>query len=221
MIVALWVLTPPIGGGTAYVTARLLRSDQLSERVLVPILAGLVGIIIASMEFSLLGPVGETRSMAAAVAAVIPGPTATWQVVMISVGFALVLAGWLARAMVQDADTAQRNFLLALGALVAFSAGGGKVELAIGPLLPLFESLSLAVPIVVILIGGGLGLLAGSWMAAPRMIKSLTQDYSAINCRPRSGICNRTSSDLFRPSDVVQRNFRQRHRREWLRRWRR
>jgi PiT family inorganic phosphate transporter len=75
----------------------------------------------------------------------------------------------------------QRHFLLALGGLVAFSAGGSQVGLALGPLLPLLDSFEL--PLVALLLGGGLGLLVGSWTGAPRMIKALSQDYSALGPR--------------------------------------
>ena len=33
------------------------------------------------------------------------------------------------------------------------------------------------------LLGGGIGLLAGSWTGAPRMIKALSQDYSSLGPR--------------------------------------
>jgi PiT family inorganic phosphate transporter len=182
MIVTMWVLTPVIGIITGYVTARLLRGKLVSEHVLMPILGGIVGFIIANMGFGLLGPPGEAASIAAVVATRGPGPSVGWRV-GVSLVFGFVLAAVLARAMARDSNAAQRHFLLALGGLVAFSAGGAKVGLAVGPLLPLFESLSLKVPLVVVLIGGGIGLLVGSWTAAPRMIKALTQDYSSLGPR--------------------------------------
>jgi PiT family inorganic phosphate transporter len=80
-----------------------------------------------------------------------------------------------------DEAAGQRQFLLVLGALVAFSAGGSQVGLAIGPLVPLLDGV--AVPLPAVLAGGGLGLLAGSWTGAPRMIKALAQDYSSLGPR--------------------------------------
>jgi PiT family inorganic phosphate transporter len=68
-----------------------------------------------------------------------------------------------------------------LGGLVAFSAGGSQVGLAIGPLLPLVDPFD--VPLIAVLIGGGLGLLIGSWTGAPRMIKAISQDYSSLGPR--------------------------------------
>jgi PiT family inorganic phosphate transporter len=78
-----------------------------------------------------------------------------------------------------DTTVAIREFLLAMGALVAFSAGGTQVGLALGPLLPLLDPYEL--PLTLVLVGGGVGLLAGSWTGAPRMIKALSQDYSSLN----------------------------------------
>jgi PiT family inorganic phosphate transporter len=68
-----------------------------------------------------------------------------------------------------------------LGGLVAFSAGGSQVGLAIGPLLPLVDPFE--IPLVAVLVGGGVGLLVGSWTGAPRMIKALSQDYSSLGPR--------------------------------------
>jgi len=70
-----------------------------------------------------------------------------------------------------------------LGALVAFSAGGSQVGLALGPLLPLFDTTSVEIPLIALLFGGGVGLLLGSWTAAPRMIKAIAQDYSSLGPR--------------------------------------
>jgi len=94
---------------------------------------------------------------------------------------ATVVALLLARDMASDPARAQRHFLLALGGLVAFSAGGSQVGLAIGPLMPLSESVG--IPLATLLVGGGLGLLLGSWTGAPRMIKALSQDYSSLGPR--------------------------------------
>ncbi|MFC7200969.1 inorganic phosphate transporter [Halospeciosus flavus] len=178
-IVTLWVLVPFVGGFIAYVTARLLR-DWADEAVAVPLLAGLVGALLANVKFVLLGPPGVGWSAARTIAASI-GPLSDL-VARVAVTLAL---GALTTAVVhydvsRDEDAAQRHFLLALGALVAFSAGGSQVGLAVGPLLPLIGD---DVPLVYVLVGGGIGLLAGSWTGAPRMIKALAQDYSSLGPR--------------------------------------
>ena len=94
---------------------------------------------------------------------------------------ALLVVAVLYRGLVTDPEATQRRFLLSLGGLVAFSAGGSQVGLAIGPLVPLLDDF--AVPLPAVLAGGGIGLLLGSWTGAPRMIKALAQDYSSLGPR--------------------------------------
>ncbi|MFW5917353.1 MAG: inorganic phosphate transporter, partial [Halorubrum sp.] len=62
-ILAVWTLTPFVGGGVAYGTARFLRMESVTERVAIPALAGVVGAILANVEFVLLGPPGEAASL--------------------------------------------------------------------------------------------------------------------------------------------------------------
>jgi PiT family inorganic phosphate transporter len=178
-ITALWVLVPFVGGGAAYGTARFLRAESIPERLAVPALAGVVGLILANIRFVVLGPGDTQRSVAEVATAGLGGGLAVQAVV--SVVLALAIAGALARDVAGDQARGQRHFLLALGGLVAFSAGGSQVGLALGPLVPLTGSLEL--PIVALLFGGGLGLLLGSWTGAPRMIKALSQDYSSLGPR--------------------------------------
>ncbi|MFB6307893.1 MAG: anion permease [Haloarculaceae archaeon] len=178
-IVTLWVAVPFVGGGIAYATARFLRSERVPERIGVPVLGGIVGVLLANIEFALLGPSGEGASLATAVrVASGSGPA-------VAVGTSLALAAVIAAALAVDVrespERGQHHFLLAMGGLVAFSAGGSQVGLALGPLLPLLDPYEL--PLTAILLGGGLGLLAGSWTGAPRMIKALAQDYSSLGPR--------------------------------------
>jgi PiT family inorganic phosphate transporter len=180
-IVALWVAVPFVGGGIAYGTARLLRTEGVPERVAVPLLAGVVGLVLANVEFVLLGPAGESASLAAVAAGGLPGgPLA---VAAVSVLFAGVVAVALYGDMTRDQARGQRRFLLVMGGLVAFSAGGSQVGLALGPLLPLLDDGPFAIPLTTLLLGGGVGLLLGSWTGAPRMIKALAQDYSSLGPR--------------------------------------
>ncbi|MFD1513970.1 inorganic phosphate transporter [Halomarina rubra] len=182
-ISTLWVLVPFVGGGAAYATARLLRSDRVPERGVVLALAALVGVILANVDFALLGPAGQASSVADAV--YLQSEIASRTVVLagVSLVFAAVAAGLLALDLRNGAVAAQRHFLLVLGGLVAFSAGGSQVGLALGPLLPLLDDLATSIPLWAILFGGGVGLLAGSWTGAPRMIKTLAQDYSSLGPR--------------------------------------
>lgn len=176
---AMWVLVPFVGSGVAYATARLLRHENVPENVGVPFLGGVVGAIIANMSFVFLG--GQSVAAAGTNWSVLSaaGPMLSHIIItlVVAVGAALLLA-W---DMAGDDDRGLRHFLLVLGGLVAFSAGASQVGLAVGPLIPLLDVLPIT--LLALLIGGGLGLLAGSWMGAPRMIKALAQDYSSLGPR--------------------------------------
>jgi PiT family inorganic phosphate transporter len=175
----LWVLVPFVGGGISYTTARLLRNERIPELALVPALAGLVGLILANIGFVFLGPSGVQQSVSETVATGLGGTLAARAGV--SLAIAALVAAALAYDMYGDEARGQRHFLLVLGGLVAFSAGGSQVGLALGPLLPLTDTVG--IPLVPLLFGGGLGLLIGSWTGAPRMIKALAQDYSSLGPR--------------------------------------
>jgi PiT family inorganic phosphate transporter len=178
-ITALWVGTPFVGGGVAYVTARVLRSQARSTVLTLGVLGGVVGLILGNVQFVFLAPGSEQASLSQAVVTSLGGGTVTYAATSLAV--ALLVGGLLVSRARRDPAQTQRRFLLALGGLVAFSAGGSQVGLAIGPLVPLFGEFD--VPLVALLLGGGLGLLVGSWTGAPRMIKALSQDYSALGPR--------------------------------------
>jgi PiT family inorganic phosphate transporter len=137
-------------------------------------------VLVANIGFALLGPADGSGSIAGEIARSFGGGALARGGVTLVLSLAVALA--LAADTRRDADGAQRRFLLALGGLVAFSAGGSQVGLAIGPLVPLLDTFQ-SVPIVALLLGGGVGLLAGSWTGAPRMIKALSQDYSSLGPR--------------------------------------
>jgi PiT family inorganic phosphate transporter len=182
-VVALWVAVPFIGGGFAYATARLLRNERVAESFAVPMFAGVIGVILVNAEFVFLGPAGEAASIAGAATAGRVGIGALAARTGVSLLAALLVGGALYREMLNDEARGQRRFLLILGGLVAFSAGGSQVGLALGPMLPLLDDVSFSFPLTLLLLGGGIGLLAGSWTGAPRMIKALAQDYSSLGPR--------------------------------------
>jgi PiT family inorganic phosphate transporter len=175
----LWVLVPFVGGGVAYGTARMLRELD-ADRYTVPALAALVGVLVANIGFVFLGPANESVSMAGAVAAGTGAPLLVRAGATLALALAVALA--LGYDMAGDEASGQQHFLLALGALVAFSAGGTQVGLAVGPLIPLIETGGSGVPVALLALGGA-GLLVGSWTGAPRMIKALSQDYSSLGPR--------------------------------------
>ena len=172
-IATLWILTPFAGGGVAYATARLLRSPSVPERYTITVLGAIVGLIVSRINFTLLGPSGSADSIADTLGATLPGGS-----LAVTAAAALLVAAVLFRGQVVAPESTQRRFLLAMGGLVAFSAGGSQVGLALGPLIPLLDDF--AIPLPAVLAGGGFGLLLGSWTGAPRMIKALAQDYSSL-----------------------------------------
>jgi len=183
-ILTLWILTPFVGGGLAYGIARLLRGDRFHEDYLIAGLGGVIGVIIANIGFAFLGPPDGQGSIAGTLGAGLPiaeiGGVAGGQIlVSLAIAALSVVVLWV--DLRNDRITAERRFLLVLGGLVAFSAGGSQVGLAIGPLVPLLDDV--AVPLWAILAGGGFGLLVGSWTGAPRMIKAIAQDYSSLGPR--------------------------------------
>jgi PiT family inorganic phosphate transporter len=180
-IAAVWTLTPFVGGGLAYGIASVLPRADVPEEYSVPVLAGLVGAVMANVEFAYLG-VGKTPGSLARFVGRSVHPEGLAVPVIFSVLFAGSIAGSVSMDIRRNEQGGLRRVLLALGSLVAFSAGGSQVGLAVGPLLPLLEE-ARAIPLIAVLIGGGFGILVGSWTGAPRMIKSLARDYSSLGPR--------------------------------------
>ena len=188
-----WVLTPFVGGSIAYVIASVLPRSDVPERFSVAVLAGLVGGVLANVEFSFLGPADSTGTVASTVQEFV-GLESVSAAIGVSLAVALAVAGLVYWDVRRDMTGGLRRVLLTLGSLVAFSAGGSQVGLAVGPLLPLLDDLE-GVSTMAILVGGGAGILVGSWTGAPRMIKSLAQDYSSLG--PRRSIAALVPSFLI------------------------
>lgn len=178
-IAVMWTVIPFVGGGLSYGIARWLQSELHREELVVAALGGIVGLLFAHIEFALLGVSGESASIAQTVSSVAPGPPVVAST-MTSVLFALVGGVAVLREVRQGVVRGEQRFALAMGAIVAFSAGGSQVGLAVGPLVPLLEG---TVPLIAILLGGGIGLLIGAWTGAPRMIKAVSQDYASLGPR--------------------------------------
>ena len=178
---AVWVLTPFVGGGLAYGIASVLPRADVPERYSVAALAGLVGVVLANIKFAYLGPNGTAGSLTDASQRLVglDGPTVP---IAVSLLVAVGVAGSVSWDIRRDLTGGLRRVLLALGSLVAFSAGGSQVGLAVGPLLPILDDVG-TVSVMAVLVGGGLGILVGSWTGAPRMIKSLARDYSSLGPR--------------------------------------
>jgi PiT family inorganic phosphate transporter len=185
----MWTVAPAVNAALAYGLASLLPRADVPERVAVPTLAAVSGVAVSLMEFSSLGPAGTSRSLAAVATAGTGTPLAG---AAVGLAAALVAAGAVGRWVRADEARGLDRFLLALGSLVAFSAGGSQVGLAVGPLTSL---LGADLPLSAVLAGGGVGILVGSWTGAPRMIKSLSQDYASLG--PRRSISALLPTFLF------------------------
>ncbi|MFC7020606.1 MULTISPECIES: inorganic phosphate transporter [Haloarcula] len=197
-IATVWVLTPVVGGGLAYGIASVLPRPTVPEAATVPTLAALVGVVLANVEFAFLGPGGGPGTLTGFGQRVL-GLDGLVAAVLLSGVVALVVWSAVYRDIRRDEAAGLRHVLLALGSLVAFSAGGSQVGLAVGPLLPLLDEVGTLSPAVV-LAGGGVGILVGSWTGAPRMIKSLAQDYSSLG--PRRSIAALVPSFLIAQTAV-------------------
>jgi PiT family inorganic phosphate transporter len=95
----------------------------------------------------------------------------------IGVVAALVVARWIH----SEQERGLNRFLVVLGSLVAFSAGVNQVGLVVGLLVSLLADVD--VPLFTVPAGGGLGILVGFWIGAPRMIMTLSQDYASLGPR--------------------------------------
>ncbi|WP_418282120.1 inorganic phosphate transporter [Halorubrum sp. DTA98] len=181
-----WLLVPPVSGGLAYVTATLLRRDDVPDTVGVPLLAGVVAGILAHVRLGVIPhPVRDQGSVADAVAVAVGGPavggvsvvSAVVTVLFAAIGF------WLIRRRTQaSVENGIRTFLLVLGSVVAFSSGGSQVGLATGPLENLY-GVELGLPGIALLGVGATGILAGAWMGAPRLLQATSREYAQLGLR--------------------------------------
>mgnify|MGYP002277354576 CR=1 FL=1 len=194
----MWTVAPLLNAGLAYGLASVLPREDVPERWSVPVLAGLTGAVVSLLGFAMLGPGETSRSIAATVAAVSPAGAIAVEPAVVAV-FALSSALAVRVWIEADEQRGLQRYLLVVGSLVAFSAGGSQVGLAVGPLVPLLETAD--VSLFVVLVGGAVGMLAGSWTGAPRMIKSLAQDYASLG--PRRSISALLPTFLFAQTAVA------------------
>ncbi len=179
-ILLLWVLTPVFCGGIAYGLARLIRRDDVPDEYSIPLFGAIVGLILANSPFTFLAPESGGASVAAVAAESLPVPSLAGLIV-VTLFVALVLGAILLIEVRTDVKTGQRHLLFGIGALVSFSAGGSQVGLAVGPLAPM--TIPIGLSLAVVLLFGGVGVMLGAWMGAPRMIKALARDFSSLGPR--------------------------------------
>ncbi len=186
-IAMFWALVPPISGGLAYATATVLRRDDIPETVGVPLLAAVVGGIVANIELSVVPapPGAERGSIAGFLAGLVETPIVAGVDVGVVVVTLLVAAASFQVIRMQtqrSVDRGIKTFLVVLGSVVAFSSGGSQVGLATGPLENLYRG-ELGLPGVALLAVGATGILGGAWMGAPRLLQATSREYAQLGIR--------------------------------------
>ncbi len=182
-----WLLVPPVSGGLAYATATVLRRDDIPETVGVPLLAAVVGGIVANVRLGVIPspPDAAQSSVAGFVARQIGAPTVAGVDPVTVLVTLLAAAAWFVavrRRTQASAEGGIRSFLLVLGSVVAFSSGGSQVGLATGPLENLY-GVELGLPGIVLLSLGAAGILAGAWMGAPKLLQATSREYAQLGAR--------------------------------------
>ena len=186
-IATFWVLVPPVSGGLAYLTATILRRDDIPETVGVPLLAAVVGAIVANVELSIIpsGPDATQNSLAGLGSDVVglsPVAGVDPTVAVVTVALGVLSFQFIRRRTQQSVDKGIRTFLVVLGSVVAFSSGGSQVGLATGPLENLYSA-ELGLPGIVLLAIGAVGILGGAWMGAPRLLQATSREYASLGIR--------------------------------------
>ncbi len=186
-IALFWALVPPVSGGLAYLTATLLRRDDIPEPVSVPLLAAVVGGIVANIQLGVIPspPDSAQSSVAGVVARSVETPTAAGVdvlAVLVTLGAAAVSFWFVRRQTLQSVDRGIQTFLVLLGSIVAFSSGGSQVGLATGPLENLYSA-ELGLPGIVLLTIGATGILGGAWMGAPKLLQATSREYAQLGVR--------------------------------------
>ena len=186
-IALFWVLVPPVSGGLAYLTATLLRRDDIPETVGVPLLAAIVAGIVANVQLGVIpAPPGAAQSsIAGFIARQVETPTiAGVDSLAVLVTLAAAAAGFqfIRRRTQASPEGGIRTFLIVLGSVVAFSSGGSQVGLATGPLENLYGT-ELGLPGIVLLVLGATGIIAGAWMGAPKLLQATSREYAQLGVR--------------------------------------
>jgi phosphate/sulfate permease len=184
-LAAFWIAVPFVSASIAYDTATLLRRNDVPEVLGVPLLAGIVGFILANVQLAIF-PAASGGTLAGLVAALLGLEIAlfgsyTLLMLVTSVLFGALVFYAMRRSMRESVDGGIRQFLIGLGAVVAFSSGGSQVGLATGPLEPLFDSLG--TPGIFLLSLGSVGILLGAWMGSPRLLQAVSREYSQLGVR--------------------------------------
>lgn len=181
-----WLLVPPTSGGIAYLTATLLRRDDVPDTVSIPLLAAVVAAILAHVRLGVIPHPERSQGSVAELASSELGSPHVLGVDLALIAVTIVFAGigfqFIRRQVEASVEQGIRTFLLVLGGIVAFSSGGSQVGLATGPLEALYGT-ELGLPGFVLLTIGALGILTGAWMGAPRLLQATSREYAQLGER--------------------------------------
>lgn len=185
-IATFWLLVPPTSGGLAFLTAKLLRRDDVPDTVGIPALAAVVAAILANVRLAVIPHPNRAEGTVAGAVSRLVSELAVFGIdvvaVAVTLGFGAV-GFWVIRRRTQaSVETGIRTFLVVLGSVVAFSSGGSQVGLATGPLEALY-GVELGLPGFALLGVGATGILAGAWMGAPRLLQATAREYAQLGLR--------------------------------------
>ncbi len=185
-IVSFWLLVPPMSGGLAFLTATILRRDDVPDTVSIPLLAAAVAGILANVRLGVIPhPDRPQGSVAEWVALVVGAPTVAGiniVAVLVTLAFTVFAFRWIRKRTQASVADGIKTLLLVLGSVVAFSSGGSQVGLATGPLEHLY-GVELGLPGIALLGLGAAGILAGAWTAAPRLLQATSREYAQLGLR--------------------------------------
>ena len=178
-LAAVWVVAPFVVAALSYAIARLLVRDDLPQEYGASAVAGVVALTLPLFEVPFLGPDGQRGTLAGTVAASLPP---LYEAVRISLPALFAVAGcWLGYrvALQHGHDETNRRLLVWLGILVAFSGAGNQIGLAVGPVLPLLEELSVGYSPVLLV--AAVGLAVGALTGAARLIEAVAMEYATLS----------------------------------------
>jgi phosphate/sulfate permease len=184
-IALFWLLVPPVSGGLAYLTATVLRREDIPETVGVPLLAAVVGGIVANVRLSVVpSPAGQSQGTLAGLPGLLVDSPAVGAAgaALVTVAAAALSFRFIRRRTQASVERGIKTFLVLLGSVVAFSSGGSQVGLATGPLENLY-GVELGLPGIVLLGLGAVGILGGAWMGSPRLLQATSREYAQLGVR--------------------------------------
>lgn len=191
----MWTVGPIIGVGMSYILVKLLQDDRFSTQLIVSGLTCIITVIILNVEFY-IPPYGMTP-LSEVLSSLFIGGLIVRAIITLLVSTSISLYAY--HKCSSDEEAFMKRFLVVIGSIVAFSAGGSQVGLAVGPLIPLSDTIPLSV--AGITFGGGLGMLLGSWTGAPRMIKAVSQDYAQLG--PRRSVSALTPAFMLAQTAIL------------------